>query len=277
MNIKVVVAAHKKYRMPDNEMYLPIQVGKALNKHDLYQGDNSGQNISFKNPNYCELTAMYWAWKNLDSEYIGLVHYRRHFCDLNHFSMFRQGSFDQILSEEKANWLLNRYDAILPVKRHYYIETLRSHYDHTHELKDLLQTRSVIKRLKPAYLASFDRIMNNRSGHMFNMFIMKKNLFDNYCEWLFTILFQLEREIDVTDYTPYQARVYGYISELLLDVWLDKNPINYVEIPVMFMENQSWIRKILKFIVNKFTPQKEEESPSFEHDKSKKVNAIKLR
>ena len=63
-NIKIIVATHKKYKMPNDAMYLPVQVG-AEGKETLgYVRDNEGENISHKNPNYCELTGLYWAWKN---------------------------------------------------------------------------------------------------------------------------------------------------------------------------------------------------------------------
>ena len=77
--IKIIVATHKKYDMPKDSCYLPIHVGKEEKKDIGYIGDNTGENISKKNPYYCELTGMYWAWKNLNSDYVGLVHYRRHF------------------------------------------------------------------------------------------------------------------------------------------------------------------------------------------------------
>ena len=79
-NIKVIVAAHKKYQMPENEMYIPVQVGaEGKEKIEGYTQDNTGDNISSKNPYFCELTGLYWAWKNLDADYKGLVHYRRYF------------------------------------------------------------------------------------------------------------------------------------------------------------------------------------------------------
>ena len=79
MNIKILVATHKQYWMPEDSVYLPIHVGRK-DKSDIgYIGDHTGDNISSKNANYCELTGLYWAWKNLDADYIGLVHYRRYF------------------------------------------------------------------------------------------------------------------------------------------------------------------------------------------------------
>ena len=95
--IKIIVATHKKYKMPEEEIYLPIQVG-AEEKDGLgYQKDNEGENISLKNPYYCELTALYWAWKNYDKlgnpDYIGLMHYRRHL-------IMRAGELDVVHFEE---------------------------------------------------------------------------------------------------------------------------------------------------------------------------------
>ena len=83
MNIKILVATHKPYWMPDDDVYLPIHVGKAGQKDIGFIGDDTGENISYKNANYCELTGMYWAWKNLQADYIGLCHYRRYFTNSN--------------------------------------------------------------------------------------------------------------------------------------------------------------------------------------------------
>ena len=78
MNIKIIVATHKKYWMPEDSMYLPVHVGAAGKAGIGYQRDDTGKNISDKNPNFCELTGLYWAWKNLKADYVGLAHYRRH-------------------------------------------------------------------------------------------------------------------------------------------------------------------------------------------------------
>ncbi|MDF2791257.1 MAG: exopolysaccharide biosynthesis protein [Neobacillus sp.] len=251
VSIKIIVATHKKYKMPNNSMYIPVQVGRE-NKEDLgYIGDNSGENISLKNPNYCELTAVYWAWKNLKADFIGLVHYRRHFCDQSFFVGSTKTKWNNILSHDSAKNLLNQYDVILPKKRHYWIETSKSHYEHAHNGQDLLQTRKIIEEKYPDYIKDFDEQMNKTASHRFNMFIMKERLFHNYCEWMFDILFQLEKDIDISNYSPKEARVFGYISERLLDVWLSKNCVNYVEVPVMFMEKQNWAKKIFEFLKRK--------------------------
>lgn len=255
-NIKVIIAAHKNYEMPTDEMYIPVHVG-AEGKEDLgYVKDNIGDNISSKNPFYCELTGLYWAWKNLDADYIGLAHYRRHFS----IRRKSKNSFDNVLTYDEANSLLENVDVILPKKRKYYIENLYDHYAHTHYVEHLIETRKIIEKNFIDYLPYFDKLKKRTSAHMFNMFIMKKEIFDNYCEWLFGILEKLEEIIDIKKYDAYQARFYGRISELLLDVYLEKNSIRYEEIGFIYMEKINWRRKIKCFLKARFGGEKYEGS-----------------
>lgn len=131
MDIKILVATHKKYWMPDDDVYVPLHVG-AEGKESLgYLPDNTGENISSKNPSYCELTGLYWAWKNLDCEYIGLCHYRRYFGKSIHTRNIDKKK-EAILYREDYENLLQTYDVLLPKKRNYYIETVRSQYEHAH-------------------------------------------------------------------------------------------------------------------------------------------------
>ena len=173
MDIKVIVATHKQYRMPSDNCYMPLHVGKQ-GKVDLgYLGDDSGDSISEKNGHYCELTGLYWAWKNLKSDYIGLVHYRRYLANRWRKRMFwKRDPFYSVLTKKEIEQLLKKTDIILPAKRHYFIESLYSHYSHTHYEEHLIITRNILEQTNPAYLEAYDRIMKKRSGHMFNMFIM---------------------------------------------------------------------------------------------------------
>lgn len=247
MNCKVIVAAHKKYKMPSDPLYLPLHVGREGKEDIGFTGDNTGENISLKNPNFCELTGVYWAWKNLDADYIGLSHYRRYFS----FSK-KKDKFDSVLSKDECESLLESTDVIVPRARNYYIETVYSHYSHTLHCEDLDVTREIISEKYPEYVEAFDTVMNRRTVHLFNMFIMRRDLFDQYCEWLFDILFELENRLDVSNYSVFEARVYGRVSELLLDVWLDTNHISYKEVPVIYMEKIDWYRKITGFLKAKF-------------------------
>ena len=176
-DISVIVATHKKYFMPSETVYLPVHVGGKLSDTDFgYQKDSTGDNISQKNPYFCELTGLYWAWKNLDSDYIGLVHYRRYFTLHKHTPKDTTKKFDLVLSGSEINELLKKTDVILPKKRKYYIENLYDHYKHTMYVEPLDETRKIIEERYPEYLKEFDNLKKRTSAHMFNMFIMKKEI-----------------------------------------------------------------------------------------------------
>ncbi len=252
MDIKIIVATHKLYKMPQDDIYFPVHVGRALNEKwsqsELaeYCGDNTGENISAKNKNYCELTALYWAWKNLGCDYLGLAHYRRH------FKYGTGDKWDSILGKFSAEKLLDKYDVILPKKREYFIESTYEQYIHAHNKQDLDKTLEIIKEHYPEYVAAWDKVMKSTSGHRFNMFIMKRAVLDGYLEWLFDILFRLEEVLDISGYSENDQRVFGFVSERLLDVWLITNHIRYTELAVINMESQNWPKKILNFLKRKF-------------------------
>ena len=260
MKIKVIVAAHKAYQMPQDDMYLPLHVGKE-GKDDIgFAGDNEGEHISNKNAFYCELTGLYWAWKNLDADYIGLAHYRRHFAAAGRIPKKEEQKFEKILSRAEAEKRLERCDVLLPKLRKYYIENLYDHYKHTMYVEPLDEAGKIIAERYPAYTAEFEQLKKRTSAHMFNMFIMKRDVLDRYCTWLFDILFELERRIDPNRYDAFHARYLGRISELLLDVWLRTEGIGFEEIPVMDMQHINKFKKGLSFLRAKFTGKKYGES-----------------
>jgi len=253
MNIKIIIATHKKYWMPEGDIYLPVHVG-AEGKTDAqgnpldlgYTRDNTGDNISSKNKNYCELTGLYWAWKNLDADYIGLAHYRRHFTLKN-----RGDKKQRPITRGELEKLLTKNDVLLPKKRNYFIETNYSQYVHAHHETDLTTTREIIAEKYPDYIKAYDESMGRTTGHRFNMFIMKRDKFDAYCEWLFDILFELEKRLDISDYSDNDARVFGFVSERLLDVWIETKHNPYKDIPYVFMEDQNWLVKGTNFLKRK--------------------------
>lgn len=253
MSIRVIVASHKAYRMPEDPMYMPIHVGKAGSALDLgFHGDNTGDNISEKNPTFCELTGLYWAWKNLEDDYIGLSHYRRHFRGKS-----GKDKWSCILTQQEAQALLRSTDVILPKKRNYFIETCYNQYVHAHPAEGIDLALELAAAGGPSYQKAVDASKKRTWTHLFNMFIMKRDVFDRYCQWLFAILFEMERRLDISQYSANDRRVFGFVSERLLDIYLEANAIPYREVPVMFMEQQNWLKKGGAFLKRKFFPAKE--------------------
>lgn len=246
-DIKIIICTTKKYNFPKDKIYLPLLLNSNKINLDFDCKDNQGINISNKNYSFCELTGLYWAIHNLNFEYLGLDHYRRLFTK-NKFTKLRK----RPLTFDEVNDLLNKYECLLPKKRHYYIETNYSHYIHAHHKEPLNKTKDIIKEKHPEYLESFNKVMQARSCHMFNMFIMKKELVIKYTEFLFDILFTLEKEIDISSYNNYEKRVFGFVSELLLDVFIKKEEIKYKDIDYIFTEKQNWFKKIFNFLKRKF-------------------------
>jgi len=258
-DIKIIIATHKEYEMPKSDMYLPI-FGGAKGEKKVYQGDDQGDNISEKNPYYCEPTALYWAWKNLENEYIGIAHYRRHFTDAKICPISEKRRIDKVLTKEQLSKLLDETDIILPKRRKYYIEDLYSHYVHTNYAETLDETEKIIEKKCPEYIGEFKKLRTRTSAHMFNMLIMKRDILNQYCTWLFDILFELEKRVDPKKYEPFHARYLGRVSELLLDVWIYTNKLDYKEVKVVSIERVNWLKKGLAFLRAKFTGKKYERS-----------------
>lgn len=268
-NVQIVIAMHKKYKIPKDSMYLPLHVGaegkKDAEGNDLefgYIKDNTGDNISDLNPSFCELTGMYWAWKNLNADYIGLAHYRRHFAKIR-----GKEPWNNVLTYDDIKPYLGKIKVFVPKKRWYIIETLYSHYKHTHYAEQLDITREIIQEKYPRYLDSYNRVIKHRYGYMFNMMIMEKNLLNEYCTWLFDILFELKNRSDMPELSPFQGRFYGRISEIIFNVWInyEKNigrikDDEIMEIPYIHMEKINWRKKGTAFLKAKYFNKKYEGS-----------------
>lgn len=239
---KIFVVTHKKIeKLIQKKNYSYIQVNRHKNEDlGFIFNDNNGKNISQKNNNYCELTALYWIWKNYkceDDNIIGLCHYRRFFT-LNKNCKFL------ILNMPQIKRYLKSYDMILPQKFYFPVTTYNNYFEYgSGKEKDLKVLRKTIKKLYPDYLTAYDDFLEQKEGHYCNMMICRKKMLDDYCEWLFHILFELEKNIDLSDYTPSEARIYGYLSELLLNVYVIKNNLRVKEVPVINTEI-SFITKI---------------------------------
>ncbi|MCR4688521.1 MAG: DUF4422 domain-containing protein [Saccharofermentans sp.] len=255
--VTVIVCAHKPYAMPEDKMYLPCQVGaEGKAQIDGFTPDNTGDNISSLNYMYCELTGLYWAWKNLDSDYIGLVHYRRLFKGKN-----------GTLTYDEAMDKLSKYKLIVPAKRRYYIETLYSHYVHTHQAKELDLTRQILEKMHPEDIPFFDKAMKQTWGYMFNMMIMPKDLMDSYCSWLFPIIDELVEQMGESDMSGFDLRYPGRISELLFNcriaAMLGRGELkadDICEVPFVYTEKINKFEKGMAFLKAKFFGKRQEKS-----------------
>lgn len=230
----IYIAAHKAFEPPALEGYCPLQVGAAVHPElDLgFQKDNTGDEISEKNPNFCELTGLYWVWKNTDDPYKGLVHYRRYFGKSN-FAHSQKA----IYSYEQMLRFLEDCDIVLP-----YVEYFKQNAKDeimisccTPEIFD--QLRHSFKSLYPDYLSDFDQFFSENRCCLFNMLFCKSELFDAYCSWLFSILFELEKDVDLSVLDPYRRRLYGFLGERLLNVWVMHQHLKVRYLPVVNTES----------------------------------------
>ena len=273
MDIKLLIALHKPYQVPEEGMYVPLQMGadgkKGIRVKDcpgahlpkLHKEtgailrDDDGDNISKKNPYYCELTGLYYGWKNVEADAIGLVHYRRYFSMKSRNYIKSHGAFQSVLTEDDATALLTRADIVVPKKRRYYIESLYSHYAHTLDGSHLDLAKKIVGEKYPEYMSALARVYERSWGYMFNMAIFPKEYLDEYCTWLFDILGDLEKEIDVTGLDAFSARLFGRVSEILFNVWILKKQgegLSVVECNVIDMEPINWPKKIIGFLQAKF-------------------------
>lgn len=227
INIKIFTAFHKKFEIPNNtEIFIPIHAWKANSNIKLNMiWDNTWDNISQKNNTYCELTMLYWVWKNYnltDIDYIWLSHYRRLF-DIKSKEYDKISSYDIILPKKFYYWTLKF--PILSLKDHYY-------YSHIREDFDIMYNKLI--EIYPNYIDSSKILFKKNflfwnKAYFFNMFIMKNEIFYEYCEWLFNILTACEKDIKVSWY-PYQKRVFWFLSERLLNVFIQKKKKDWLKI-----------------------------------------------
>ncbi|MEE0956032.1 MAG: DUF4422 domain-containing protein [Eubacterium sp.] len=234
-DIKIFVVCHKPAFVPQNPYLFPIQVGAAIaNKRlpDMLHDDEGIDNISNKNKSYCELTAHYYAWKNCDADYYGFFHYRRYFSfnpDLKEndgwgniaFEKLNDNVVDQIhLNPEEMKNIITGYDMVT-VKGREIQTTIHDEYGVAdfQNKSDLDITLNILKEKYPRFAKAADEYMNSKTAYECNMFIMKKGLFNEYCEYLFGILEEAEKHIDITYYGTQESRVFGYLAERLTGIF----------------------------------------------------------
>lgn len=260
--VKILVCCHKNDIMAAQEPYMPIQVGKAISNIDLgIIGDDTGDNISHKNRSYCELTGMYWAWKNLkDVDVIGLCHYRRYFDFHKQCPVFRDlGEFFPSdftrLDLSIPNHIIKSVvkGTVVAARPKYLRFSLRLDYCYWHISDDFRILRDVVEETQPIqYQRAFHYIMCQNNVLMpYNMFLMSWNEFDRYCSWLFGVLEEVEKRVDILHYNSIQDRIFGYMAERLFNVYLYAEKVKVKRKPIIWITDGNH-RKIpfLKMVIN---------------------------
>lgn len=240
-DIKIFVVCHKPSFVPENELLYPIQVGSALTKKRIENmlHDDEGDNISDRNKSFCEMTAHYWAWKNVDADYYGFFHYRRYFSfNLENDNADIYGNIeyqklnddviaDMQLNAENMKNIIQKNDMVIvkarkllpPIgmkKVNVYSDYGIAPFQHR---EDLDITIKVLYEKYPEYRESAEKYLESDMAHECNMFIMSKALYQQYCSWIFDILFEVERRVDTTYYSVEEYRIYGYLAERLTGIF----------------------------------------------------------
>lgn len=239
-SIIVYILTHKQFDIESNKLYKPLLNGSALHSQDYgYLRDDDGDNISKFNNRYAEMTGEYWAWKNSNEDIIGFCHYRRYFV---------KNLLLKRLEEKDIKKILNEYDIILPNKAHMgmtHIEDIEKTYNIMNvgpKIEEYGKIREIIEKDYPKYLKSFDELLHEKSGYGYNMFICKKELADDYFEWVFDILSKVDSKIDYSSYDQKNQRILGYLSERLLNVYVKTHNLKIKEKPILFTETKfPWI------------------------------------
>lgn len=222
---KIIVCYHKDSYIFRNDVLLPIHVGKEISANTILdiEKDNTGENISAKNPYYCELTGLYWLWKNVKAENYGLFHYRR-FLDIRDKYSKKDPLYPSLLHLKDWNGSIidsqmELYDVILPNKNEFELN-MYDYYKRDHVINDFDIVIDIIKKDYPQYINACEKSLNHNKCYFYNMFIMKKNLFNEYCTWLFDILQKAESQIDLKGRDSYQRRAFGFLGERLLNIFV---------------------------------------------------------
>lgn len=219
MSVKMFTMTHKNFDEPKDNMYVPLQVGRALSKDLGYLTDDTGENISAMNGCFSELTGVYWVWKNeTNADYVGICHYRRYLINKS----------GQIFKESELLDILKEFD-IITSKRLKYDYTYYEGYADAHNINDLIETGKVIQEIYPEYYDNFNRLVHLKESYFGNIMVTSKKLYDKYAEWLFNILLEVQKRIDISSYDDYHKRVFGFISEFLLLVWVETNHLKAYE------------------------------------------------
>ena len=278
MKISLYTCHHKPSAFLSSPIIKPLHVGKALSLGEICcPGDNTGDNISYKNAFYCELTAHYWVWKNAElTDFIGFMHYRRHFnfsddqqkaedvwgmVNRNEINAQYEKEFG--LDEDSITKCVGAADLVVPKKWSVTAAGNKNNYDHyklsNHlHIADYDLVLSVLLNKFPEYDAAVKAFNESHDGYYTNMYVMKKSLFIEYSEWLFSILDELEYKLSFNNYSAQEKRVFGHLSERLFNIFIlhkhSVSPLVIKEIQRTFVEKETFNSNIAPYFAQNNTP-----------------------
>ncbi len=243
-DIRIYISCYKPSYVPEHSLLFPIQTGSAQKdiRFENMLHDDDGENISDRNHMYCELTAQFWAWKNVDADYYGFMHNRRYlsFSD-NQYPVDEAGYIPLGLIDDSALQMLG-YDeenmrriiecndiiTTVPVDFSKYVHrpvnerNVLGQYASgvQHERRDLEIAFQLIKKMYPDYVQDIERYIDSQSACLYNIYIMRKEYMMKYNQWLFSILEKLEHTLNIQNASEYAARSIGFIAERLFGIFL---------------------------------------------------------
>ena len=244
-DVGLYVVTHKKYNVPGlPECYKSIHAGRALGAELGYIGDDTGRSISELNPYLNEMTAAYWIWKNTSHDYVGISHYRRFFSSRNS----RDFKAENILTDRQVIEALKYNDMIVALEDNF------AYNQYGFLINDVGQNitgtaltllKTMMRIYQPDYVDVFDYFMSTCAMFRCNMMVTRKHIFDAYCEWLFSFLLPAHAEFmkmaPLDKMTVNQKRIFGYLAERMMNIWLLKNNLKLKELPIMEnLDNFCW-------------------------------------
>lgn len=241
MPTKIFVMTHKKFNCPDDPAYIPLHVGRAVSNDLGYMGDDTGDSISSMNCYYGELTGLYWIWKNYCPEHydenMGLCHYRRYFVNDSR-TIMKESEFDDILKDYD---IITSKAVISGDDGKTYEET----YGESHDISDLILTGKTIRKLYPEdYPVFLETIKGNRT-YFGNLMVAGGKIFDSYCTWLFSVFNEMKKSMDLSMYgDEYNRRVFGFLSEHLLYVWVRARKLRVYEGRVVISDEKAEVKEL---------------------------------
>lgn len=262
----IYVCYHKPCDMLPDPIFRYIYCGAAVNGEDNYMPgtlrDDADDNISALNPYFCECTAIYWIWKNdRESEHIGLMHYRRHLnfsskCHINKYGLIEEEYVSESyidrygLDGEHICRIAESNEIVMPER--YYDGHSRNNREQfknseNHNVDDLDRFESILRKNHPEFSEAIAEFNNAKSAYYTNIFILKRDIFDNYCSILFDVLFKLHESIDYYNYNTQERRAPGFVAERFLDIyirWLSKKSKSAVELQRVYLKHPFVVRKI---------------------------------